>query len=311
MDNSFGIKAFTKNIMVIGSTCVDIIINIDHLPRTEEDIHPTSQSMALGGCAFNVASMIQLFRAPLTLVSPVGTGFYGEYVEKELVKRGFDIAVRVDDRENGCCYCLVEASGERTFMSYHGAEYTFQKAWMEQFKDQHFDMAYVCGLEIEEPTGMELIEYLELYPERELFYAPGPRGIRIPEEKAKRLYALHPVLHINEPEALALSGCDIVSEAAESLFTLTGNTVIITLGEKGTFCRERSGETFTVEGVKTRVADTIGAGDSHIGAVMAALSGGKSYREAIRIANRVASRVVSVKGASLSQEDFHSLSFAI
>lgn len=41
-----------KKILIIGSTCVDIIINVDHLPKTEEDIHPFSQSMALGGCAY-------------------------------------------------------------------------------------------------------------------------------------------------------------------------------------------------------------------------------------------------------------------
>lgn len=38
-----------KPALIIGSTCVDVIINIHHLPKTEEDIHPTSQSMAIGG----------------------------------------------------------------------------------------------------------------------------------------------------------------------------------------------------------------------------------------------------------------------
>ena len=37
-----------KPALIIGSTCVDVIINIHHLPKTEEDIHPTSQSMAIG-----------------------------------------------------------------------------------------------------------------------------------------------------------------------------------------------------------------------------------------------------------------------
>ena len=29
-----------KNVLVIGSTCVDVIIRVDHLPRTEENLHP-------------------------------------------------------------------------------------------------------------------------------------------------------------------------------------------------------------------------------------------------------------------------------
>ena len=296
-----------KKIMVIGSTCVDIIINIDHLPRTEEDIHPSSQSLALGGCAYNVASMIKLFKAPVTLISPVGTGFYGEFVAKELEKNGFPVAVHVPGQENGCCYCLVEAGGERTFMSYHGAEYTFQKCWMAPFDKSNYDMVYVCGLEIEEPTGIELIEYLESHPERELFYAPGPRGVRIGKEKMDRIYALHPVLHINEMEAKELSGCHDVEDAAERLSSLTGNTVIITLGENGTYCRERSGEAYRVPGVPAAVVDTIGAGDSHIGAVIASLSMGNSLKEAIRIANAAASAVVGVKGASLTEQEFRNI----
>ena len=48
-----------KPILVIGSTCVDIIINIHHLPVTEENIRPASQSMAMGGCAFNVANILR------------------------------------------------------------------------------------------------------------------------------------------------------------------------------------------------------------------------------------------------------------
>ena len=31
-----------KNVLVIGSTCVDVIIRVDHLPHTEENLHPVS-----------------------------------------------------------------------------------------------------------------------------------------------------------------------------------------------------------------------------------------------------------------------------
>lgn len=304
-------KIEPKNIMIIGSTCVDIIINIDHLPKTEEDIHPSSQSMTLGGCAFNVASVARLFKIPVTLVSPVGTGFYGEYVDKALARQGFEVKIHVPDQENGCCYCLVESGGERTFMSCHGAEYTFQNKWMQQYEGTRYDMVYFCGLEIEEPTGEELISYLELHPEHEYFYAPGPRGMNISQQKTDRIYDLHPVLHINESEAKKLSGCNTIELAAKELFSCTGNTVVITLGEKGTYCLEKGGTSYTIEGIPTTVVDTIGAGDSHIGALMACLSLGKTYKEGILIANRVASLVVSVKGAALPEEFFKKVCFKL
>ena len=79
------------------------------------------------------------------------------------------------DAENGCCYCLVDENGERTFLSVHGAEYTFNHEWMENIDISQISMIYVCGLEIEEPTGDDLISWLEQHRGPQIFFAPGPR----------------------------------------------------------------------------------------------------------------------------------------
>ena len=50
--------------------------------------------------------------------------------------------------------------------------------------------------------------------------------------------------------------------------------------------------------------DTIGAGDSHIGALVACLYRGMDMEKALRTANQVSSAVVGVKGASLEDEAF-------
>lgn len=289
-----------KPALVIGSTCVDVIINIDHLPKTEENIRPSSQTMAIGGCAYNVAYMMRLLGAPHTFISPVGGGTYGDYVAKTFAERGIPVAVRLPERENGCCYCLVEATGERTFMSYHGAEYSFQKEWMEPYDAASYGLVYVCGLEIEEPTGVSLIEYLEEHPSLEVCYAPGPRTARIGAEKTGRLLALHPILHINEQEAAAMSGEASYERAAQALHGITGNSVIVTLGAEGTYCVEKDGTRYLSPSVPApHVADTIGAGDSHVGTILACLTKDIPLRAAIAYANQVAGAVVSVKGASL------------
>lgn len=292
-----------KQALIIGSTCVDVIINIDHLPVTEENIRPTSQSMALGGCAYNVAYIMRLLGASHTFISPVGGGTYGDYVAKQLKQLGVPVAVRVPEKENGCCYCLVEAGGERTFMSYHGVEYTFQKSWMEPYNADNYGLTYICGLEIEEPTGINLIEYLEAHPQLEVCYAPGPRGVLIEKSKTRRMMALKPILHINEQEALDLSGCASYQEAADCLHSVTGNTVIITLGGQGTYCLEKTGDSYLIPSSPAEhVVDTIGAGDSHIGSIIACLTKDMPLKDSIAYANRVAAAVVGVKGSSLPPE---------
>lgn len=289
-----------KPALIIGSTCVDIIIPVGRLPKTEENLHPQSQSMMLGGCAYNVAHIMRLFQAPHTLITPIGSGIYGDYVASQFARLRIPASIRVPDLENGCCYCLVEAGGERTFLSIHGAEYTFQKAWMDSYPAQNYRFAYVCGLEIEESTGVALIEYLEEHPCLEVCYAPGPRGVKISSEKKERMFGIRPLLHINKQEALDLSGCSDYEAAAERLHARTQNTVIITLGAQGAYCKEKSGEAFLIPSVPSgHVADTIGAGDAHIGTILALLTKGYPLREAISCANIMSAAVVEHPGATL------------
>ena len=292
-----------KPALLIGSTCVDIIINLPHIPVTQEDVHPTAQTMAIGGCSYNVAYTVRLLDAPHTHISPVGTGMYGDYVEKCLTQQGVPIAVHVTDKDNGCCYCLVEDNGERTFMSYHGAEYTFQKEWMEPYNSNDYDLCYICGLEIEEPTGLNLLEYLEENKNLKVFFAPGPRLMQIEKSKLDRMMALKPILHINELEAAALSGIKDIEEAGRHLHAITGNHVIITLGEQGAFCIEKDGTEFMIPSIPaTNIVDTIGAGDSHAGTVIACLTNDMTLRDAVSYANKVAAKVVCVQGMSLTKD---------
>ncbi len=289
-----------KPALIIGSTCVDVIIHLDHLPVTTENLHPTSQSMAIGGCAYNVAYIMRLLNAPHTFISPVGGGMYGDYVASCLTAAGIPITVRVPDQENGCCYCLVEASGERTFLSYHGVEYSFDEAWMKPWESHSFGLTYVCGLEMEEPTGIHLISWLEKHSELTVCYAPGPRGCRIPREKTERLMALSPILHINEQESMELTGASDYMEAAARLHDRTHNAVIITLGEKGAYCLEKDNPPYHVAVTPNpHVVDTIGAGDSHAGTLLACLTKGLPLKQSITYANQVASAVTGVSGASL------------
>lgn len=294
-----------KNVLVIGSTCVDVILRIDHLPRTEENIHPHSQRFAVGGCAYNVANILGRAGAEMTFVTPVGRrGIFGGFVREQLERLGFTDYVDLPDEENGCCYCFVEKNGERTFASLHGAEYTFNPAWMARYEGHSFDYGYVCGLEIEERTGEKLVEYLETAPIGTIMYAPGPRGARISKELTDRLYALRPMLHINAGEARALSGFNDLDDALCELYRRTGNTVIATMGADGVRCME-NGQLYTVVGMPaSHVVDTIGAGDSHAGATLLGLCRGMSMRSSLAMANRVSAAVVETDGATLSDEDF-------
>ena len=289
--------------LVIGSTVCDVMVYLDRLPSREGDAHIHEQTWSLGGCAFNVVSVLHALDQNVDFISPVGTGVYGDFVKAELERLGIHTPISVTGA-NGCCYCFIESDGERTFLSDHGVEYSFQKEWLQSLEQESYDFIYLCGLEVEEPTGLELIQSVSKI-KGQVIFAPGPRGLLIPEERLEAIYDLHPILHVNEAEAKAFSACEEIADAAKKLYQRTGQLVIVTLGEKGAIAYD--GRFYEVVGFPTEVRDTVGAGDSHLGAFLVASLQGLDVKEALTFANHLASMVVATKGVHLERHYYHTL----
>ena len=283
--------------LVIGSTVVDVVLGIPHLPVRGEDINITNARYSIGGCAYNVFKTLRLFDSPALLCSPVGGGVYGRMVREHLEREKTGPFINLET-ENGCCYCLVEPDGERSFLSHHGAEYLFSRSWMERVDFSNVSDIFICGLEVEEPTGEEIVDFVYQHADKELFFAPGPRIMHIGADKMEKLLMRRdkagrgPLLHLNENEAAAFTGKHDIGEAARALGDKTGNNVVITLGERG--CYFLSAETGAyVPAFPAKVVDTVGAGDAHCGALIACLKKGMNLDEACLSANRAGAAVAA------------------
>ncbi len=292
-----------KNSLIIGSIVCDIMIYVDSLPTTAGDVHVKEQWMSVGGCAFNVANILHRLDLPHTFISPVGTGIYGEFVKSELLKQGMTPEIMVEEA-NGCCYCFVEQSGERTFISHHGVEYTFYPDWLNHLDIDDFDYIYICGLEIEERDGPLIIDTLNNV-KGTIIFCPGPRGTLIDSKRLEAVYGLNPIIHCNEEEIKALTNEQDLETAIIKMHNSTNNIVITTLGDKGACFYD--GVFHYIEGVQAKVIDTIGAGDSHVGGVIAALTIGYDLSDAIRFGNHVSSKIVSRNGVNLNETDVNEL----
>jgi len=320
-------------ILVIGSAVADVIIRLeDHLPVTGEDVHVLSQEMRPGGCAFNVYNMIRRFDEDVIPFFPVGTGPYADFMEKAMKERGIVSAAPRAEEPNGCCYCFIEADGERTFIVYHGAEYRFKQEWFDTLDTSGIDMCYICGLEIEETTGSTVVEFLEQNPHIQIIFAPGPRILKIDRTLLQRILALHPILHLNEtetvdcarviselhpgdghtmsmgtsetPASITVENLDELLSSAAAIHAVTSRTVITTLGKDGCiYCTSADKKTVPgyVPPYPAVQVDTTGAGDAHAGAAIAMLHKGLPLPEALDQANKMASRVVATAGALLGE----------
>ena len=291
-----------ERILFLGATCVDVIINIDHLPTTGEDLAVHQSSWQVGGCAYNASQAACQLGLPYLLYSPIGTGPYGKLVYDTFQQQQLPTPI-LRDQKNGCCYCLVEKNGERTFMSEHGTEYRYTAEDLDALKKEHFAAIYVSGLEIEENRGDLLIDYLSQTGDTPLFFAPGPRISHIPRDRLERLYALSPILHLNESEACWAAQTTDLSIAMPLLYQKTGRPVVVTLGKNGACFYD--GKTHWAKTAPVdHPVDTIGAGDGHIGMLMGQLYLKQPWPKAIARANQYARAIVQTRGSTLSTTQY-------
>jgi len=303
-----------KQTLIIGSTVADIIIGVKALPESGSDINAESHEIKLGGCAYNVSEVFRHLSVPYVLCSPVGTGPYGEFVINEYEKKGISCFKRVKEK-NGCCYCFVDDEGERTFVSNHGAEYTFDPTWFDSIDMSNVDSIYVCGLELEVDSEGKIVSWLEQQKDVDIYFACSSRINFVNPEHVNRLLRLHPILHLSDKEAELYTGKMNPAESADILSGYTDNTVIITSGSRGCFCMEKNENgvfsSVGVPAVNSLVKDTIGAGDAHIGAFISYRKMGYSVANAALLANKVSGAVVSISGATLSDEQFSALNIPV
>ena len=153
-------------------------------------------------------------------------------------------------------------------MCCRGAEYRFRAEWLKGLP-AGYDAAYFCGLELEEPTGSLLLDYLEGAGIPQLYFAPGPRLRQIPPQRLERACAAEAP---GPPERTRGAGrhrrAGLAPAAAQALAQKTGREVLVTLGSRGAYV-ERGAGSFFKKASPAVVVDTIGAGDGHMGASVA------------------------------------------
>ena len=299
--------------LVIGAAIIDIIMKIKRLPKSGEDILCSETVSTVGGCAYNVAGTLRGFDVDHDLFVPVGRGMYGDMIAGDLEKLGYQILIREEESDNGYCLCLVEEDGERTFITVKGAEGRFRPSWFEQLSQDAYDSIYVAGYQVCGASGRVISDWMagakDRMKEKRVFFAPGPVIIDIDQAVMERILSVGPILHLNEKEAFDYAKQTSVEDCLRYLYGLNHNLVVVTMGASGTMYYDGS-VMRQVPAYKTQVKDTIGAGDSHVAAMIAGYSKGLDTEQCVRLANRVASAIVSIQGPVMTGEMFEQQDFA-
>ena len=291
----------SRKIVVVGSCNTDMVINMERLPLPGETLLGGKFFMNAGGKGANQAVAAARLGGKVSFVAKVGNDPFGMRAIDQYKAEGIGTKYVVVDKEqpSGVALILVDSRGENSIAVASGANAHLLPEDIDRAKSV-IEEGDILLMQLETP--METIEYAAQMAKRagkKVILNPAPAQM-LPESLLRNLY----MLIANETEAEYISGTQItdmdsVARAADIICHKGVENVVITLGSKGAFIKER-GAYHQVSALKVKAVDATAAGDTFCGAVCVALSEGRSITEAVEFANRAAAITVTRMGAQSS-----------
>ncbi len=268
-----------------------------------------------GGAPANVAVAAARLGAKSAFWGKVGDDGFGAYLRRVLKDNGVEASgLRTGSQPTTMAVVSVDETGERSFRFLRGAD--------RDICPEEVDEDAVLGTKILHFGSVSLTAGMSRSATIFAARTAHKRGGLVSYDPNYR-----PVLWANQAEAaewmtIPLPLVDIIKLAEEELSLLTGTTdleegtrileerglslIMVTLGGEGVFCRWK-GASWHQPGMPVKVADTNGAGDTFLGAVLSRLCrrGEKplegltqaELKDVLAFANRAAAFTCSRSGA--------------
>ena len=269
-----------------------------------------------GGAPANVAVAAAKLGAKTAFCGKIGRDSFGSLLRRTLRENGVDDTFLYDcSAPSTLAVVSIDNQGERSFSFYreNGADTLLndgesRAALTCEPRFLHFGSvslthepsrtATLSAAQTAKDHGC-LISYDPNY--RPALWGDAQRAI----EQMKQPLVLTDVLKVSDEELPLLTGTPDLTEGSRLLADLGISLVLVTLGAEGVFYRMRE-QTGRLSGVPVKVADTNGAGDTFLGAVLSRLCRRNSpltglcveeLEDILRLANRTAALTCSRSGA--------------
>lgn len=285
-------------IVVVGSTMMDMIAYVKRAPSSGETVIGDSFSLGFGGKGANQAVMASRFGAKVKMINTLGDDVFGETTLKNFQDQGIDTKyVNRVPGASGVAPIWVEADGSNRIICVPGTNFAMTVPQVQSALSEISEIDVLVGqLEIRQEVTAAA------------FAAARARGITtilnpapfapLSSELVKNSDWIIP----NETEFAGLDNSgrapdsdEVILELAKSL----GCKLVVTLGEKGAALVE-NGKVVLVAAPSVNAIDTTGAGDAFVGAFSVGLGLGFEPEKAVKLGCESASLSVTRKGTQSS-----------
>ncbi|MDF1538165.1 MAG: carbohydrate kinase family protein [Candidatus Thorarchaeota archaeon] len=289
-------------IISMGRINIDIVMNVDKLPKANEHVFSQQSSFTFGGSAANFATQAARLGVKTGLISCVGDDLYGELILKNLNDIGVDTkSILVLDKQPTGLFFLAHSTEEGDAVY---AELGANKFLEKHILDEDY-LARVRTLHISGGFPMLISRAIDHATAEGMIVSVDPGRAAADVDFSKFLKRVD-LLFLNHIELKKYFGIEPTEKGLREFAKTFPGILIVKRGEKGSIATDGF-EYVSSPIFEVPVVDTLGAGDSFAAGFVTAWTRSENIEQALNFANATASLTIMHQGAQNGQPDLQSV----
>lgn len=283
------------DVVGFGALNLDRLFRVNKIVLGEEEGIITGYSESCGGSAANTIVSLARLKCKTGFVGKVASDREGKLLCKDLRNENVNTehVIQVKEGRTGTVIGFVDDEGQRALYVDSGVNDTITAKEAGTKHDCRFlhlsSFVGARSFETQKKLAQSLSERIKISLDPGMIYAE--KGVKALEPLISNSFVMFPT----EKELNTLFPNCGYEKSAKLLLEMGVRIVAVKLGSRGSFVADNK-QTFQINALETKVADTTGAGDAFDAGFLFGLLNERNLQDCGRIGNYVASRCIMKSG---------------